>query len=84
MLRDLLEIRPAAAPLPLDQVESAPTIVSRFIASAMSLGSLSPEAHQTITEAMNQLGGRSNTGEGGKIRRSTRRTRGLRRSSITR
>jgi glutamate synthase (NADPH/NADH) large chain len=65
VLRDLLEIRPAAAPLPLDQVESAPTIVSRFIASAMSLGSLSPEAHQTITEAMNKLGGRSNTGEGG-------------------
>jgi glutamate synthase domain-containing protein 2/glutamate synthase domain-containing protein 1/glutamate synthase domain-containing protein 3 len=65
VLRDLLEIRPAAAPLALDQVESAPTIVSRFIASAMSLGSLSPEAHQTITEAMNQLGGRSNTGEGG-------------------
>ncbi len=65
VLRDLLEIRPAAAPLPLDQVEKAPTIVTRFIASAMSLGSLSPEAHQTITEAMNQLGGRSNTGEGG-------------------
>ncbi len=65
VLRDLLEIRPAAAPLSLDQVESAPTIVSRFIASAMSLGSLSPEAHQTITEAMNQLGARSNTGEGG-------------------
>ena len=65
VLRDLLEIRPAAAPLALDQVETAPTIVSRFIASAMSLGSLSPEAHQTITEAMNRLGGRSNTGEGG-------------------
>src|SRR5271163_114716 len=65
VLRDLLEIRPAAAPLALDQVESSPTIVKRFIASAMSLGSLSPEAHQTITEAMNQLGARSNTGEGG-------------------
>jgi glutamate synthase (NADPH/NADH) large chain len=65
VLRDLLEIRPAAAPLALDQVEATPTIVSRFIASAMSLGSLSPEAHQTITEAMNTLGGRSNTGEGG-------------------
>jgi glutamate synthase domain-containing protein 2/glutamate synthase domain-containing protein 1/glutamate synthase domain-containing protein 3 len=65
VLRDLLEIRPAAAPLALDQVESSPTIVRRFIASAMSLGSLSPEAHQTITEAMNQIGARSNTGEGG-------------------
>jgi glutamate synthase domain-containing protein 2/glutamate synthase domain-containing protein 1/glutamate synthase domain-containing protein 3 len=65
VLRDLLEIRPAAAPLPLDQVEATPSIVKRYIASAMSLGSLSPEAHRTITEAMNQLGGRSNTGEGG-------------------
>jgi glutamate synthase domain-containing protein 2/glutamate synthase domain-containing protein 1/glutamate synthase domain-containing protein 3 len=65
VLRDLLEIRPAADPLPLDQVEASPAIVRRFIASAMSLGSLSPEAHQTITEAMNLLGGRSNTGEGG-------------------
>jgi glutamate synthase domain-containing protein 2/glutamate synthase domain-containing protein 1/glutamate synthase domain-containing protein 3 len=65
VLRDLLEIRAAAAPLPIDQVEAAPTIMRRFIASAMSLGSLSPEAHQTITEAMNQLGARSNTGEGG-------------------
>ncbi len=65
VLRDLLEIRPAAAPLSLDQVEPASTIVTRYIASAMSLGSLSPEAHQTITEAMNTLGGRSNTGEGG-------------------
>ena len=80
VLRDLLEIRPAAAPLPLDQVESAPTIVRRFIAWAMSLGSLSPEAHQTITEAMNKLGGRSNTGEGGEIRQSTRPIPGLRRS----
>jgi glutamate synthase domain-containing protein 2/glutamate synthase domain-containing protein 1/glutamate synthase domain-containing protein 3 len=65
VLRDLLEIRPAAAPLPLDQVEESSNITKRFIASAMSLGSLSPEAHQTITEAMNQIGARSNTGEGG-------------------
>src|SRR3984885_6213643 len=65
VLRDLLEIRPAAAPLTLDQVEPSSAIVTRFIASAMSLGSLSPEAHQTITEAMNTLGARSNTGEGG-------------------
>src|ERR1700722_5238464 len=65
VLRDLLEIRPAAAPLTFDQVEPSSAIVTRFIASAMSLGSLSPEAHQTITEAMNTLGARSNTGEGG-------------------
>ena len=65
VLRDLLEIRPAASPLPLEQVEAAPAIMHRFIASAMSLGSLSPEAHQTITAAMNRIGARSNTGEGG-------------------
>ena len=65
VLRDLLEIRPSAAPLALEQVEEASAIMPRFVASAMSLGSLSPEAHQTITEAMNQIGARSNTGEGG-------------------
>ncbi len=64
-LRDLLEIRPAASELPIDRVESAESLCRRFVASAMSLGSLSPEAHQTITMAMNMLGGRSNTGEGG-------------------
>jgi glutamate synthase domain-containing protein 2 len=64
-LRHLLEIRPAGPELALDQVAAVDTITSTFIASAMSFGSLSPEAHQTITEAMNILGGRSNTGEGG-------------------
>jgi len=64
-LRDLLEIRPAGPELALDQIAPANTITRTFIASAMSFGSLSPEAHQTITEAMNILGGRSNTGEGG-------------------
>ena len=64
-LRDLLEIRAAASPLPVEQTEPAHNLYRRFIASAMSLGSLSPEAHQTITAAMNMLGGRSNTGEGG-------------------
>ncbi|HEY1500386.1 MAG TPA: glutamate synthase large subunit [Acidobacteriaceae bacterium] len=65
VLRDLLEIRAAAEPLPVAQVAPAQNLYGRFIASAMSLGSLSPEAHQTITAAMNMLGGRSNTGEGG-------------------
>ncbi|MGB7134736.1 MAG: glutamate synthase large subunit [Acidobacteriaceae bacterium] len=65
VLRDLLEVRAAAAPLSVDGVEPASSLYTRFIASAMSLGSLSPEAHQTITAAMNTLGGRSNTGEGG-------------------
>ena len=65
VLRDLLEMRAAADPLPVETVEPASKLFRRFIASAMSLGSLSPEAHQTITAAMNMLGGRSNTGEGG-------------------
>jgi glutamate synthase (ferredoxin) len=65
VLRDLLEIRPAGAEIALDEVESVKSLSKRFVASAMSLGSLSPEAHQTITAAMNMLGGRSNTGEGG-------------------
>ena len=64
-LRDLLEIRPAGAELALNQIVPADTVTRTFIASAMSFGSLSPEAHQTITEAMNMLGARSNTGEGG-------------------
>ena len=65
VLRDLLAIRPNGNPLELDQIEPSLTIVKRFAASAMSLGSLSPEAHQCITIAMNTLGARSNTGEGG-------------------
>ncbi len=68
VLRDLLEIRPAGPELSLDEVEPATAMFKRFAASAMSLGSLSPEAHQTITAAMNMLGGRSNTGEGGEDR----------------
>ena len=64
-LRDLLEVLPAGDELALDAVEMPESLCKRFIASAMSLGSLSPEAHQTITAAMNQLGARSNTGEGG-------------------
>src|SRR5277367_4678209 len=65
VLRDLLEFRPAGDPLSVGQIEPAENFYKRYIASAMSLGSLSPEAHQTITAAMNMLGGRSNTGEGG-------------------
>jgi glutamate synthase domain-containing protein 2/glutamate synthase domain-containing protein 1/glutamate synthase domain-containing protein 3 len=64
-LRDLIEIRPAGPELAVESVEPAGNITRNFIASAMSFGSLSPEAHQTITEAMNLLGARSNTGEGG-------------------
>jgi glutamate synthase domain-containing protein 2 len=51
--------------VPLEEVESLESILKRFSTQAMSLGSLSPEAHRTLSIAMNQLGGRSNTGEGG-------------------
>jgi len=61
----LLEIRPAGPELSLSEVEMPASLCKRFVSSAMSLGSLSPEAHHTITAAMNMLGGRSNTGEGG-------------------
>jgi glutamate synthase domain-containing protein 2/glutamate synthase domain-containing protein 3 len=63
-LRDLLETV-AATPIPLDEVESVDEIVKNFSTQAMSLGSLGLEAHRTLALAMNQLGGRSNTGEGG-------------------
>jgi glutamate synthase domain-containing protein 2/glutamate synthase domain-containing protein 1/glutamate synthase domain-containing protein 3 len=51
--------------VPLDDVEPAVSIVKRFVSGAMSFGSISAEAHETLAEAMNQIGGRSNTGEGG-------------------
>jgi glutamate synthase domain-containing protein 2/glutamate synthase domain-containing protein 1/glutamate synthase domain-containing protein 3 len=56
---------PAREPIPLEQVEPASEIVRRFCTGAMSLGSISREAHETLAIAMNRLGGRSNTGEGG-------------------
>ncbi len=64
-LRGLFEIKPAGAPIPLEQVESAKEIVKRFATGAMSLGSISTEAHATLAIAMNRIGGKSNTGEGG-------------------
>ena len=63
-LRGLLGLRPGAA-VPLDEVEPASEIVRRFRTGAMSFGSLSDEAHRTLAVAMNRLGGRSNSGEGG-------------------
>ncbi len=69
VLRDLLAIKPdAGGVLALDRVEDAAALQRRFISSAMSLGSLSPEAHTCVTIAMNMIGGRSNTGEGGEDR----------------
>ncbi|QPN68971.1 glutamate synthase-related protein [Synechococcus sp. CBW1108] len=64
-LRDLLELIAAPAPLPLDQVESAASICSRFCTGGMSLGALSREAHEVLAVAMNRIGGKSNSGEGG-------------------
>ena len=64
-LRDLLALKTAATPLPLDDVEPVSAIVRRFDSAAMSLGALSPEAHEALAIAMNRLGGRSNSGEGG-------------------
>ena len=63
-LRGLLRFR-AGQPVPLDQVEPASEIVKRFKTGAMSLGSISREAHETLAIAMNRIGGKSNTGEGG-------------------
>jgi glutamate synthase (NADPH/NADH) large chain len=64
-LRGLMEFKFAKEPLPLDQVEPANEIVKRFATGAMSFGSISREAHTTLAIAMNRIGGRSNTGEGG-------------------
>ena len=65
VFRDLLELQTAAQPVPLDEVEPEADIVRRFDTAGMSLGALSPEAHEALAEAMNSLGGHSNSGEGG-------------------
>jgi glutamate synthase (NADPH) large chain len=64
-LRGLMKFRYAEEPVPLEEVEPATDIVKRFTTGAMSLGALSREAHETLAIAMNRLGGKSNTGEGG-------------------
>ncbi len=64
-LRDLFRLRSGTTPVPLDEVEPVETLVKRFDSAGMSLGALSPEAHETLAEAMNRLGARSNSGEGG-------------------
>lgn len=63
--RDLFKFRENINPVPLDEVEPIDDILTRFDSAAMSLGALSPEAHETLAQAMNRLGGRSNSGEGG-------------------
>ena len=64
-IRGLMEFKPAAKPVPLDEVEPASEIVKRFATGAMSFGSISREAHTSLAIAMNRIGGKSNTGEGG-------------------
>src|SRR5690606_32421939 len=65
MIRDLLKVKESATPISIDEVEPLQSIFKRFDAAGISLGALSPEAHEALAEAMNRLGGRSNSGEGG-------------------
>src|SRR5665811_790301 len=60
-----MELRPALRPIPLEEVEPVEAIVRRFKTGAMSYGSISSEAHEALAIAMNRIGGKSNTGEGG-------------------
>lgn len=64
-VRDLMDFKPLRKPISLHQVESVTEIRKRFVAPAMSIGALSPEAHETLAVAMNRMGAASNSGEGG-------------------
>ena len=64
-LRGMFRLKPAGPPVPIDEVDSIASIISRFSTGAMSYGSISQEAHETLAIALNRIGGRSNTGEGG-------------------
>jgi glutamate synthase (NADPH/NADH) large chain len=64
-LRDLLDIKPLGKSVPLEEVESITSIRKRFVTPGMSLGALSPEAHKTLNVAMNRIGAKSDSGEGG-------------------
>ncbi|MGS4945496.1 glutamate synthase large subunit [Meridianimarinicoccus sp. RP-17] len=64
-LRDLLDIKPVGKAIPLEEVESITSIRKRFVTPGMSLGALSPEAHKTLNVAMNRIGAKSDSGEGG-------------------
>ena len=64
-LRGLMEFKPADRPIPIEEVESVESIMQRFATGAMSYGSISQEAHESLAIAMNRIGGRSNCGEGG-------------------
>ncbi|WP_284260710.1 glutamate synthase large subunit [Roseicyclus amphidinii] len=64
-LRDLMDIKPLGNPVPIEEVESITSIRKRFVTPGMSLGALSPEAHKTLNVAMNRIGAKSDSGEGG-------------------
>ncbi|MBT8408340.1 MAG: glutamate synthase large subunit [Alphaproteobacteria bacterium] len=64
-LRDLLDIKPVGPAIPIEEVESITSIRKRFVTPGMSLGALSPEAHKTLNVAMNRIGAKSDSGEGG-------------------
>ena len=64
-IKDILDFKVPASGVPLDEVEPAEEIVKRFTTAAMSMGALSPEAHETLAIAMNRIGGKSDSGEGG-------------------
>jgi glutamate synthase (NADPH/NADH) large chain len=64
-LRDLLDIKPLGPAVPIEEVESITSIRKRFVTPGMSLGALSPEAHKTLNVAMNRIGAKSDSGEGG-------------------
>ena len=65
MIRDLMTLKGGTTAIPLDEVEPLESILKRFDSAGMSLGALSPEAHEALAEGMNRIGGRSNSGEGG-------------------
>ncbi|MGS2744489.1 glutamate synthase large subunit [Halomonas sp. LS-001] len=64
-IRDMLSLKPSDTPVPLEEVEGIDELIPRFDSAGMSLGALSPEAHEALAQAMNETGGRSNSGEGG-------------------
>ncbi|KWU02248.1 glutamate synthase [Vibrio toranzoniae] len=78
MLRDLMSLKKAEQPLPLEKVEPNSDLFKRFDSAAMSIGALSPEAHEALAMAMNRLGGYSNSGEGGEDPRRFRTDRNSR------
>ncbi len=79
MIRDFLKLKSDKEPIGIDEVEPKEEIFKRFNTAAMSLGSISPEAHEALAEAMNRLGGMSNSGEGGE---APQRLKSIKRSKI--